>query len=212
MAKNLGPGHSDNYTRAARCTFCKLTPRLCVCDELPRIELPFRFVIVRHGKEVGRQSNTGALVPRLLPASVLVDYGLRDNPYDPAPLVDPRTDYWLLFPDEQAHLLTRTDVSREAGRSTAFVVLDATWRQARRMLTRLPELRRMRCVALPAAPQPAQLMRKAPAPGRYFTLEAVTRTVETLGFVEEAAQLRAASTLLVRRVLHIRGKLPRRHA
>lgn len=212
MEQNLGPGHSDNYTRAARCAFCKLTPRLCVCDELPRIDLPFRFVVVRHGTEIGRQSNTGALVPRLLPASVLIDYGLRDNPYDSTPLVDPLTDYWLLFPDEQAQLLSRADFTCAAGRSTAFVVLDATWRQARRMLTRVRELRGMRCVALPASPQPARLMRKPPAPGRYFTLEAVTRTVETLGFAAEAAQLRAASTLVVRRVLHIRGKLPRRHA
>lgn len=201
----------DDYSREARCVDCRLTPGLCVCDELPVLELPVRFILVQHYTERLRQSNTGRIVTRMLAGSRLLMHAAPSRKLDGSPLREANTDYYLLYPEVGAATLTPeliADRGESRRRGVTFVVLDATWRKARRMACRIPELRGMPRIALPVGAPIGTVLRRALAENQHYTLEAVTRAVETLG-LSEATTLRAATGLIMRRLLHTRGRLPR---
>lgn len=204
---SLLPGRLDDYTRASRCSVCLLTPALCVCAELPRIELPERFVVIRHCTELDKHSNTGGLVPHLLTHSRLLEHGVPEGPFDPSCLTEPDVDYQILYPGAQSTPVTPTPAG---SRPRTIILLDGTWRKARRMLLRIPVLRGMPLVHLPDAELPeTPRLRKPPTDQCRFTLEAVCHAVAALGHTAEAAELTAITRKVMERRLHGRGKIGR---
>lgn len=196
----------DDYSRSARCDTCQLGPSLCLCSRLPLVSLDYRFIVIRHRSEIGRQSGTGGLVGRLIEGSKILDHGMPAGPFDPSPLRDSTRDYRLVYPGLQATPLDAESIPDPS--STAFVLLDASWRKARRMTTRIPELCGMPMVSLGGGEQ-GESLRRPPAPGRFFTLEAAVRVVETMRDEGPASVLRGALDLVVRRRRHERGLIPK---
>ena len=175
---------------------CRLTPGLCACGVLPRIDLPVEVLVVQHHKERHSQSNTGALTHRLLARSRLLRFAPRSAPFDATPLLQPGTV--VLWPERGEPLAP--------GRAPArIVVLDATWRQARRMSTRIEGLRRMPFATLPPT-APRWVLREPPAPGRLSTVEAIACAIECLGFHEQAAAMYGALDLVMSRLVRLRCK------
>ncbi|MGE3167156.1 MAG: DTW domain-containing protein [Planctomycetota bacterium] len=203
-----------DYTRAARCRRCKLPPGLCVCASIPRFELPYRFYVLRHATEVDKQSNTGSLVPEMLPGSRMFEWGSVQGPMDRSVLVDSQSLYFKLFPIPSAPCVSPELVLDSDGRVPTFVLCDASWSRARRMVTRIPELQRYPFVSLPATlnAQPARAMRRPPKPGHLSSLAAAIRVIELMGDVDVAREMRAFMEMLYERILVVRGKVRRTRA
>jgi len=199
----------DQYGKALRCPACRLTPGLCVCGTLPRLAPAVELVIVQHTNERHSQSNTGSLVHRMLEGSELVPYGARQHALDAATLWRADTSYAVLFPEPGAPVVSPAAFPPSAKRG-ALVVIDATWRQARRMTRRIPGLRAHPIVTVPDSERVLPPLRQPIRDGQLDTAEAVARALECLGFEDDAAELREALARVVARVLHIRGKIPRR--
>lgn len=196
----------DDYTRGARCLGCYFTPGLCVCTSLPTLELPFHVGLIRHRTEIELVSNTGRFVPKLLADASVHELGLHGSRFDGSWLEDPSRDLYVLYPDPGARPLTPAVLG---DRPLTLVVLDATWRKARRMIRRVSELHSLPRVALPY-PRPAGLSpRKAPDPMAHCTIEAVAAAVAALGFREEGALLWEQSRALIERIRHVQGRVPR---
>src|SRR5512141_2953949 len=115
---------------AGVCSRCFLKDPLCLCSELPRLEWLTEIVIVRHAGEEWLTSNTGRLAALMLPNARIVKYG-GGEPFDESPLTAAGT--WLLYPSAGREL--------PSGTPRRLVVLDATFRQARRMYKRIEALR-----------------------------------------------------------------------
>ena len=151
---------TDDYTKDSRCEVCRLTPGLCVCDHLPRIASPVRVLIVRHAKEEWSQSNTGSLLHRVLEGSEILRYALGDGPFDDTPLRGPGTH--VLYPRPGASVVT----PKLAPDVKTLVLLDARWRQARRMSTRIEALHSAPFLMLPLDIEPRWVLRKPTHDGR----------------------------------------------
>ncbi len=190
---------------APRCAVCGLHLPLCVCASLPRFALPWRLIVVQHGVEVDRPTNTGRLALHLLTNSARVLYGRRGVPFDPSPLEDPQFHYVLLFPREKAPALTAADLLPRGGRTAALVVADGTWAQASHMTRRIVPLRHMRCARLPVGPPGLWRIRRPRHPEQLCTLEAVIRAVEVSGHRREAAALFDALALIHERMQAMRS-------
>ena len=190
----------DDYTREARCDVCRLTPGLCVCDELPRLPCPVEVVLVRHAKEDFSQSNTGALVHRLLERSRLMRYARGEQPFDGAALVAPGAH--VLFPRPGAPVLSPA----LADEVRSLIVFDAKWRQARRMSTRIEEVRTLPFVALPAGTTPRWVLRRPREPGHVSTIEAVANALQSLGHADCAAEMWRVLEHVMPRMLHVASK------
>ncbi len=182
---------------AARCGRCYLRVERCLCASVPRVAARTPVVILRHRMERHKPSNSARLAALALPACTIVDYGMGDA-IDEAVIAAPGT--WLLWPDGPA--------AGEAASARAIdrlLVLDGSWSQTRRMLQRVPALRRLPRLSLPApANPPARLRRQRLAEGM-ATIEAIARVLELIEGPATAAPLDALYAELVSRSLPLTG-------
>ncbi len=151
-------------------------------------------VLLQHALECAKVSNTGRFVPLTLSNAELRVVGAKDTPGRVEDLVAAGTA--LLFPDDSAPPLPVSSVRR-------LVVLDASWSQARRMVQRIPELRRLPRLSLAASPAERSL-RDAP-PGGMSTVQALARALARLGDSAGAEALEHAHALLLSRTVSARG-------
>ena len=151
---------------------------LCICDLLPRprLELRTRLVLFIHRYEDRKPTNTGRLAAECLARSEVIVRGHESQPTPPFAF-DPDTQPLVLFPHEGVPQLGEVKLD---GRPVTLVVPDGNWRQASRVRQRVPGLRDVPCVSLPAgAPSRYRLRAEAHEAG-LATIEAIARTLRVL--------------------------------
>lgn len=189
----MSRGPADLSRRCAACLF----PRsACLCPDLPRVATRTRFVLLRHASERPRPTNSGRWAALALESARLVDYAVPGRAPDLSALGEPGTV--VLFPSPHAPLLVPPP--------RQVVVLDATWAQARRMLQRIPALRALPRLPLPAtATAPVRPMRRPTVGGGVSTLEAIAGALALLGEREAARSLTALHETALARGWRLRG-------
>lgn len=171
---------------------------LCLCAEIPRIETATRFLIIRHSKESWRTSNTARIAALALPAARVLDHGgLEDGRIDRSELAEGGS--WLLFPG------SRTDLS-SLPRPRQLVVLDGSWRQARRILQRMPGVSELPRLSLPSAVEDRPRLRRPPIAEGMSTLEAIAGAVSMLEGSENAEALFRLNEVFVERARRVKGR------
>lgn len=184
-----------------RCPRCALHRPLCLCAEITPLAVETRVVVVQHGKEHHRTSNSGRLVSIALRGGELRLRGAPGVPFDSADLHAPDRRAVLLYP------LPGTPILAPDGRPVTLLVPDGNWAQARKLVQREPALIRAERAALPPGPPSIYRLRTHPDPHRVSTFEAIARALGLLeGPAVEAALMRVF-TLFVERTLYTRGDL-----
>ena len=154
------------------------------------------FLVVRHGRETWKTSNTARIALLALTRGRLLPYSVPGEPFDAEALQAP--DTWLLYPGADA-----APVGTPPPRQV--VVIDGSWSQARRMVHRLPQLRGMPRLSLPP-PQPGRKrLRQPPHADGMSTLEAIAEAVALLEGEEVAAPLHTLHERMLRAVWEGRG-------
>jgi DTW domain-containing protein YfiP len=125
----------------------------------------------------------------------IVPYG-GGEPFDEGPLRG--DDTWLLFPDAES--------APPRGQPQRLVLLDATFRQARRMYRKIPGLRHLQQCALNSPEQRTPGRRISPRSDGLSTIEAIATALAQFESPELAAPLRAAYAEFVRRADISRGR------
>lgn len=173
----MARGPVDLSRRCARCLF---PFEACLCPDVRRVETRTRFLVLRHASEHTRPSNSGRWAALALPRARLVEYALPGAEPDLSALAEPGTV--VLFPSP--HPATLVPLPRQV------VVLDATWAQARRMIQRIPALRTLPRLALPArALAVVDPIRRSKVAGGLCTLEAMAAALHLLGETEAGRAL-----------------------
>ncbi len=154
------------------------------------------IVIVRHVAEEWLTSNTGRLAALMLTNSRIVSYG-GGEPFDDATI---RGDAgtWLLYPglnQPPVHSLPRR-----------FIVLDGTFRQARRMYKKIPVLRALPELALLAPCRHPHRLRHPPRADGLSTIEAIAAALGQFENPNLAERLMATYAEFVRRADATRGR------
>ncbi len=194
--RHTGTDRGGKYTgmRASRtrdhnshCSRCYLRREICVCPIVPTVRTRAEFLILRHIQEAGRPSNTGRFVALAMPNSRIVSCGggtrIGHSSLDDEFLRAPGT--WLLWPDGPDSSLDITDLAQP----DRVVVLDATWRQARRLYAREPVLRTIPRLVLPAPARYRNRLRDQHRADGMSTLEAVAAAVAKIEGAEAAEPL-----------------------
>ncbi len=180
---------------AGHCPRCLLQLEICVCRVLPRVLAATEIILIRHVTELRLTSNTGRFAALALPNSRLVSYG-GGAPFDAAWLSEPGTA--LLYCSGRARGLSF--VPRR------LVVLDGSFRQARRMYKRVPALRELPELTLAAPTITPTRLRQPPQADGMSTIEAVAAALALLEGQECAQPLWAFYAELVRRADYLRGR------
>jgi DTW domain-containing protein YfiP len=186
-----------------RCARCRMHDSLCVCALVPRLETRTRLALVIHRYEERKPTNTGRLAVACLTNSEIFVRGHEEAPSAPFAW-DPATEPLLLFPHPEATVLA----TRPAGAPpVTLIVPDGNWRQASKVRQRVPGLRDVPCVTLPAdAPSIYRLRSEAHATG-LATVEAIARALGILEGAHVRIAIECVFRAMVERTLWSRGEM-----
>jgi DTW domain-containing protein YfiP len=162
---------------------------------LPHVPTTTEIVLVRHVTELKLTSNTGRFAALSLPNSRILSYGGGPE-FDARPLTEPGTA--LLYCSGPARTLSSPP--------RRLIVLDGSFRQARRMYKRVAELRDLPELTLPAPAITPTRLRRPTQPDGMSTIEAIAAALSLLEGAERAAPLWALHAELVRRADYMRGR------
>lgn len=134
-----------------RCSICQLKPSHCICHEVVESDCPVDFVLIFHRDEIFKPTNTGKLIAQQFPRNTHAFLWHRVTP--PQALLDilrsPERDCYIVFPGEasDARAITST-IQKTSDKRTTLILLDATWRQSRRMFNASDWLKDIPCLKL----------------------------------------------------------------
>jgi DTW domain-containing protein YfiP len=192
----------------ARCSRCRMHLDLCLCAELPKLELRSRVSILMHAQEWHKSSNTGRLAHLCLPNSEIRFRGLKcGTPLDLSGLVGEEFETWMLHLSPESETLS-PELVKQATKPVRLVVLDGNWSQASRLGAKLTrQLPGMRHVKLRAGKPSEYRLRTEHHPDGLATFEAIARALGQLEGPEVQATMEALFRRMTDRVLWTRGKL-----
>lgn len=190
---------------SVRCMRCRMVQGHCICALLPRLALSTRLTLVMHHREWTKTTNTGHLALLALTRSRLLVWGEPGHrPPAPDEVVWPGTVGCVLSPTGLTLTPERVGGLSE-GRPLTLVVTDGSWRQATKMLRRIPALASLPRVALPPGPPSAYALRAEPHPAGLATYEAIARALGVIEGVDVQRSLEPAFYAMVRGTLITRG-------
>lgn len=139
--------------RVVRCSICRIDQRFCTCDLLKTGNSKTAFALLMYDNEVLKPSNTGRLIADVIPDTHAfiwkrnqIDDGLK------ALLDDPTYQVYLVFPKEyageQQTVFEGKIGNRQTDKTPLFILIDATWRQAKKIFRKSPYLQSLPMVSI----------------------------------------------------------------
>jgi DTW domain-containing protein YfiP len=184
-----------------RCPRCWIQRAWCLCDLIPEIQTTIEVVIVRHRIEFWRTSGTGRIAALALARCRIVQL---DDDFEAVNAeLEKLGDAWLLYPDGSNRAVPSSATSSSPPR---LIVLDGSWRQARRMLKRLPALWLLQRLSLPDKSVPPLRLRMGRSAHERSTLESIADAMALLEGDGTSQALYRVHDLFVERSLRLRGR------
>lgn len=190
----------------APCPACRLPNWLCVCAHAPRLATRTPLLLVVHVHDLGRSSNTVRFLSLAVRDAALLCHGVFPDPADPASRVPAGATPIVLFPGRGARTLTPELVAALPS-PPALVVPDGNWKQAGRMVKRLPLLDGAVKVSLPTRAFTGAALRRNRPGHRMSTYEAVAQALGVLEGEAVAGQLLDFYRRATDRILLSRGRI-----
>ncbi|HSG52148.1 MAG TPA: tRNA-uridine aminocarboxypropyltransferase [Rheinheimera sp.] len=138
-------------SKVKRCDSCLLPKTECICSQKPLVQSNSAFCFIMYTGECYKPSNTGRIIADVITDNhAFVWDRTKPDPALLALLTNPRYAPIVVFPQQYAEaercINAPSDVSAvQQGKIPLFVMLDGTWREAKKMfksayLTNLPVL------------------------------------------------------------------------
>jgi len=159
-----------------------------------------------HAAEESLTTNTAKLASKALVNSELRIRGKEAHGFSTDGIVEAGRDSLLLYPSSNALELT-ADFATCLKRPVNLIVLDGSWSQTRRILTRETALRGVPHVKLPKGPPSAYRLRAQRDEERLCTLEAIARSLGILESTDAQQRLESLLHIMVERTLWSRGMI-----
>ncbi|GAM72336.1 hypothetical protein JCM19236_3442 [Vibrio sp. JCM 19236] len=138
----------------------------CVCEAKPLVESPFELVLLYHPNELRRATNTGKLLASCLTQVSQYEWSRTEPPVELLEHIKQHGNAKLLFPSENS-----TPVENALSTNGLYIVLDATWQEAKKMLNKSPWLQELAQVHLVSASDSNYSLRRNQEAGNLCTFE-----------------------------------------
>jgi DTW domain-containing protein YfiP len=213
LARSSKPFLARGGPRGERCAGCRLIPSHCLCALRPALTVRAGVCLIMADIEPLKPSNTGWLI-----ADVVADtfaFGWARTEVDPALLgllADPQWQPYLVFPGEfvaQERVVTALlpgDAS--PGKRPLFVLLDATWPEARKMFRKSPYLDRLPVLSLQSEQLSRYRLRRSQRDEHFCTSEVGALCLELAGETLAAQTLEAYLDVFTSHYLRAKQQLP----
>ena len=209
LARSTKPFLARGGQHGVRCPGCRLVPSHCLCAELPVVHTLAGVCLLMADIEPLKPSNTGWLI-----ADVVADtftFGWVRTEVDPALLAllaDPQWQPYVVFPGEfvaaervVTELIAGSDPRSGEGWESSFkrplfVLLDATWPEARKMFRKSPYLDKLPVLSLAPEHLSRYLLRRSRRDDHFCTSEVGALCLELAGETHAAQVLEAYLTFM----------------
>lgn len=178
-----------------RCDTCQLGADYCICQQLHSTQSHCDLLLLIHRNELLKPSNSGRLIADTLPDNThaFVWSRTEPNPELLQLLQDPQRQFLLVFPPQENDpreqinsIETKEKIASEwQGKKITLLLLDGTWKQARKMYGKSDYLNQIPCLTLceqdikDSAGQYG--LRQAHAPSLSSTCEAAAIALNAIG-------------------------------
>ena len=197
-------------SRMPRCADCRLAQSHCLCAWRPQVAAQSGVCLLMHDIEALKPSNTGWLI-----ADVVADnsaFGWSRVAVDErllALLDDPQWQPYVVFPAEYAapERVVQT-VAPEPGKRPLFVLLDATWTEARKMFRKSSYLDRFPVLSLSPEQHSRYRLRRSTRGEHLCTAEVAALCLELAGDRQAAEALDAYLDVFSERYLGFKRQQP----
>lgn len=183
-----------------RCAGCRLLPSYCICDWRTIVPTKAAVCLLMSDTEPLKPSNTGWLIADVVPDTFAFAWARTE--VDPALLAlldDPQWQPFVVFPGEfvdPARVVSelqpaQIDSDQEQSKRPLFILLDATWSEARKIFKKSPYLLRFPVLSL----QPEQIsnyrLRRSRRDDHFCTAEVAALCLELAGETHAAQTMDA---------------------
>jgi DTW domain-containing protein YfiP len=229
LARSAKPFLARGGPRGERCAGCRLVPSHCLCALRPAVSVRAGVCLLMADIEPLKPSNTGWLI-----ADAVADtfaFGWARTVVDPALLAllaDPQWQPYLVFPGEfvaagrvvtavqasaNANAPGSGDISESASvpvsaKRPLFVLLDATWPEARKMFRKSPYLDHLPVLSLQSEQLSRYRLRRSQRDSHFCTSEVAALCLELAGEPHAAQTLEAYLDVFTDHYLKAKQQLP----
>ena len=216
LARSSKPFLARGGPRGERCAGCRLVPSHCLCALRPAVAVRAGVCLLMADIEALKPSNTGWLI-----ADVAADtfaFGWARTEVDPALLAllaDPQWQPYLVFPGEfvaaervVTELLPAEALAGAPVKRPLFVLLDATWPEARKMFRKSPYLDQLPVLSLQSEQLSRYRLRRSQRDAHFCTSEVGALCLELAGDTHAAQTLEAYLDVFTNHYLRAKQQLP----
>ncbi|MHA2938346.1 tRNA-uridine aminocarboxypropyltransferase [Vibrio sp. RC27] len=179
--------------RTKRCSVCQTAKPYCICHARPRTSDRVAVLLLLSDNEVLKPSNTGRLV-----ADIVTDtHAFQWNRTEPDPnllalLSDPKYFPVILFPQEyieDSRRILSADALVPSDKTLLLILLDGSWREARRMFRKSPYLNALPVISITPTHLSQYLLRKSENENHLSTAEVTALALKNVGLNPESDAL-----------------------
>ena len=185
LARSSKPFLARGGSKAERCAGCRLVVSHCLCELRPALPSRAGVCLIMADIEPLKPSNTGWLIADVVPDTFA--FGWARTEVDPALLAllkDPQWQPYLVFPGEfvaRERLATGVRAGVDAGKRPLFVLLDATWPEARKMFRKSPYLDKLPVLSLQSGQLSSYKLRRSQRDEHFCTSEVAAMCLALAG-------------------------------
>ena len=192
LARSIRPFNARG-SRVPRCPHCRVAFSYCLCAWRPQVVSNAGVCLLMYDTEPLKPSNTGWLIADVVNDTAAFGWSRIAPDQAIAELLnDPQWQPFIVFPGEYAQPERVVDqVQLQPGRRPLFVLLDATWMEARKMFRKSPYLARFPVLSLKAEQLSRYGLRRSKNAEHLCTAEVAALCLELAGDTQAAAALDA---------------------
>ena len=210
LARNAKPFLARGGPKGERCAGCRLVPSHCLCHLRQAVPTRAGVCLLMADIEPLKPTNTGWLVADVVPDTFA--FGWARTEVDPALLAliaDPRWQPVVVFPGEYAAPGRVVQaLPHEDARRPLFILLDATWSEARKMFRKSPYLDRFPVLSLAPEQVSRYVLRRSRRDDHFCTSEVATLCLDLAGDARAARTLEATLDVFTHHYVQSRHQLP----
>ena len=211
LARSAKPFLARGGIKGERCPGCRLVPSHCICALHPEVSTTVGMCLLMADIEPLKPSNTGWLIADVVPDTFA--FGWARTEVDPALLVllaDPQWQAFVVFPGEfvAPERVVGDLPDLPAGQRPLFILLDATWPEARKMFRKSPYLNRLPVLSLAPEQVSRYQLRRSKRDDHFCTSEVASLCLELAGEVQAAETLQAYLDVYTHHYLQAKHQLP----
>jgi len=211
LARSAKPFMARGGIKGERCAGCRLVPSHCMCGVRPELPVQAGMCLLMADIEPLKPSNTGWLVADLVQDTFA--FGWARTEVDPALLAllaDPQWQALVVFPGEFAptERVVHSVPAPHSGKRPLFILLDATWSEARKMFRKSPYLNALPVLSLNPEEISRYQLRRSRRDDHFCTSEVASLCLALAGETHAAHTLQAYLDVYTHHYLQAKHQLP----